>query len=463
MTDQNQQPLKEKLSSQLAMLWATSQFFTSLQNIMLEREMYSDLGLAQLQKQIEDLPSKDSEESSQVKEIKTHLEDANVQLLLVDSRISVSVMRRFFEKIGEADSSSLKNILQYYFGKPVKDESDRDKIDLLVTRFCSIATNFSNNIKQRQVKDNVEAILTELCGSLPLPSLEFVQTAVVSRLRQLCRLIIEARSFNTLIEGKLISQLRDYKLSLGDMFFVPAVLAEIIRMNVAVHNKFQELYFSEQARLRMETARMLHNLQTGRHLNAKDAQNPLVSQLNNLILQMQQYIQDLKRNLADQIIKDRLVRTSIEADGNTFNSVINSLEESLVRSKTLLAKLQEVYLRTDNIVLTSPNLEIKTEFFNSGTRKIDFTSPETIEKARSSSISLERPKIELEETLSTETSSIFPISFTPVDQTNIPSSIAEQINLSQTTTNIATSENDLKLTSSNQPGTEINLEKDSKP
>ncbi|MBI4851615.1 MAG: hypothetical protein HY819_07460 [Acidobacteria bacterium] len=415
MTEQNKPIKKEDLSAQLAILWATSQFFTSLQNIMLEKEMTSDLGLAQVQGQIEKLPTDISPENELVEKIKLSLEDAQVQLLLVDSRISVSVMRRFFERIGEADSSSLKHIIQYYFSKPIKDESDRDKIDLLVTRFCSEVTNSINNIKQRQVKDNVQAILLEICGTQLTSSLEFVQTAVVSRLRQLCRVITDARSFNNLIEGKLISQLRDYKISLGDMFFAPAVLEEIIRMNIAVHNKFQELYFSEQARLRMETARMLHNLQTGRHLIAKDLQNPLVGQLNNLILQMQQYIQDLRRNLADQIIKDRSLRTSIEADGNTFTLVINSLEESLLRSKNLLTKLQEVYIRVGSSKQEPLQIETRADFFNSGIRKIDFTSPEILEKARVSSTTLEIPNIEQENKVNQPINNAS-LSFTTSDQ-----------------------------------------------
>ncbi len=423
MTDQMQPRIKETLSAQLAMLWATSQFFTSLQNIMLEKQMTSNLALAEVQGQLEGLPDNVLAEEPTIEKIKAGLEDVQVQLLLLDSRISVSVMRRFFERIGEADSSSLKHIVQYYFVKPVKDENDRDKIDLLVTRFCSEATNSGNHIKQRQVKGNVQAILTELCGSQTTSSLEFVQTAVVSRLRQLCRLIIDARSFNNLIEGKLISQLRDYKISLGDMFFVPVVLAEIIRMNIAVHNKFQELYFSEQARLRMETARMLHNLQTGRHLTAKELQNPLVGQLNSFIVQMQQYIQDLRRNLADQIIKDRSIRTSIEADGNSFTLVINSLEESLLRSKNLLTKLQDVYLRVGDIDHKEElHLETRSDFFNSGTSKVDFTSPEILEKTRTSSgSSIERPKLEQESKLDqsqnqSQNNSV--PSFIPVDQVN---------------------------------------------
>ncbi len=417
MEDQKPKFTKETLLAQLAMLWTTSQFFTSLQNIMLEKESTSDLGLSEIQKQLEELPSDISIQEPILEKIQKDLEDAYAQILLADARISVSVMRRFFEKTGESESISLKHIIQYYFGKPVKDESDRDKADLLLTRFCSIAVTSANNLKQRQVKDNLEALLVELCPiELIKQPLEFVQTAVVSRLRQLCRVIIEARSFNTLIEGKLISQLRDYKISLGDMFFAPAVLTEIIRMNIAIHNKFQELYFSEQARLRTETARMLNSLQTGRHLIAKDTQNPLIGQLNNLILQMQQYIQDLRRNLTDQIIQDRSARVSIEADGNSLTSVISSLEESLLRSRNLLSKLQDVYLRLehrDDVPVEVRVPELKPELSSSGIRKIDFTSPESLDKLKSS-LDLATKNIDLE----AKPNNIGTLHFNPVDKIN---------------------------------------------
>lgn len=379
MVEQVQKPTKEALLAQLATFWATTQFFTSLQNIMLEKETCPDLELAGLRKQLEELPTQASAQETILKKIKEELEDAHAQIILTDARISVSVMRRFFEKTSDNEATSLKHIIQYYFNKPVKDESDRDKIDLLITRFCSVAVTSPNNIKQRQLKSNISEILNDLCSSVG-PTLEIVQTAVVAKLRQLCRLIIEARSFNTLIEGKLISQLRDYKISLGDMFYVPAVLEEIIRMNIAVHNKFQELYFSEQARLRMETARMLHTLQTGRHLAVKEHQNPLIQQLNSLTFQLQQCIQDLRRNLTDQIIQDRSLRASIEAEGNSLTLVINSLEDSLVRSRDLLGKLQEVYSRLEPETLKTKEVltaEVKLEASNSSLRKIDFTNPET--------------------------------------------------------------------------------------
>lgn len=74
----------------------------------------------------------------------------------------------------------------------------------------------------------------------------------------------------------------------------------------------------------------------------------MLGQLNGLTLQLQQFIQDLKRNLTDQILEDRAARASIEADGSAITLLIGSLEESLKRSRELLGKLQEVYARAND-------------------------------------------------------------------------------------------------------------------
>lgn len=343
---------QQVLTAELAMVWATSQFFTTLQNIMLEKHVAPDASLAELYARMEALGEDVSAESSMLVEVQRALQRTRAELAIIDSRITVSIMRNFFERIGDSEEIALKHIVRYYLNKPAKDDSDRDKFDLLITRFCSRIGSGPHNLQQRQVVDNVEDILEELCRTSRAIENESVQTATITKLRQIARMIGDARSFNTLIEGKLMSLLRDFKIRLGDTFYIPMILAEIIRVNVAVHNKFQELYHSEQARLRMETARMLHSLQvTGKQPRTKDTDNPMgqmVGQLGGLTVQMQQFIQELKKSLNDQILQNRATRASIEAEGSSLIVLISSLEESLRRSRELLTKLQELYARTDS-------------------------------------------------------------------------------------------------------------------
>lgn len=345
ITNSLQKTSQQNLATELTMLWATSQFFTSLQNIMLEKELTPDVNLAELYNKMEALQAADmSAESSMLIEVQRALQRTRANLAIIDSKISVSVMRLFFERTGEEEFSSLKHIVHYYLHKPAKDESDRDKLDFLITRYCSTVTTGANNMKLRKVKEDLDAILENLNQGKVETELESIQTATLTRLRQITRLILDARSFNTLIEGKLISNLRDYKIHLGDTFYVPVILAEIIRGNIAVHNKFQELYYSEQARLRIETARMVSTLQTTNKLSPiKELQNPRLNQFNSLVIQMQQVLQELKRELAEQIVQDRAARASIEAQGASISSLIASVEDSLKRSRDLSLKVQEVY------------------------------------------------------------------------------------------------------------------------
>jgi DNA-binding transcriptional regulator YbjK len=281
--------------------------------------------------------------------IQRTLQQTRASLAIADTRISVSIMRHFFERIGDVEIESLRHIISYYLSKPAKDDNDRDKIDLLVTRFCSFPLPSTNNLKLRQVVDNLEEVLEELCHNGVTAELESVQMATIAKLRQLGRALLEARSFNNLIESKLVSQLRQYKINLGDALYTPVVLAEVIKVNIAAHNKFQELYYAEQARLRMETARMLRSLQdSNKQTLLKNSEYPMVGQLSALTIQMQQLLQELKRSLTEQILQDRVARASIEAEGGSITMLIGSLEESLQRSRELLKKLQELYLRTDN-------------------------------------------------------------------------------------------------------------------
>jgi hypothetical protein len=347
MGEQLQKITQQALASELAILWTTSQFFTTLQNIMLEKNLPPDTNLAELHARMEKLAGQDASAASSVLiEAQRALQHARASLAIIDGRISVSVIRRFFERVGDFDPNSLKHIVRYYLSKPAKDENDRDKTDLLVTRLCSFVITTNTSLKTRQVVKDLEELLEELSRSKRGIELESVQAAIISKLQQYGRSILDARSFNNLIEGKLIPHLREYKISLGDTFYAPMVLAEIVKVNIAVHNKFQELYYLEQARLRMETARMLRSLQnTGEFNKVEHPTHPMVGQLSGLTVQMQQFLQDLKRDLAEQILEDRVARASMES-GSSITVLIGSLEESLKRSRELLKKLQEVYTST---------------------------------------------------------------------------------------------------------------------
>ncbi|MCS6885925.1 MAG: hypothetical protein RMM17_09915 [Acidobacteriota bacterium] len=345
---------QQAMAQELAMLLTTCQFFSLLQSIMAEQENTKpNPTLKELQTRMEELSSfETSSDSSILAEVHYLIKRVRATLAMIDGQTTVSMIRRFFERIGESDLQSLKQITKYYMSKPAKDENDRDKIDLLVTRLCSVSVTSDKNMKLRKVIDNLEEEIEQLCRSKRGAELESIQTATVARLQQIGKAILEARSLNNLMEGKLLSQFRDFKISLGENFYSPTILAEIVRLNVSIHNKFQELYYAEQARLRMETARLLRTPNTAnppKMVLDFAPSHPMVTQLNNLTLQMQQLLHDLKKGLTEQILQNRSARASIEAEGSSLSMLIASLEDSIRRSRELIKVLQDVYSKLESI------------------------------------------------------------------------------------------------------------------
>ncbi|MBL8151672.1 MAG: hypothetical protein JNN15_17230, partial [Blastocatellia bacterium] len=337
---------QKSLTTDLAILLTTARFFATLQSL-LEKELPPIPDLNEIHTRMENLEASGiSADANTLLEVQRALQHSRVKLAVVDNQISVSEVRILFERFGEYDNNSLGRITKYYLSKPAKDENDRDKVDLLVTRFCSVASTNEKGLKLRLIIPNLEEQMETLCRSKGTDENQSVQAAIIARLRQLGKAVTDAHSLNSVMEAKLLSQIRNFKISLSEMFYAPIVLAEIVRINVAIHNKLQHLYYAEQARLRMETARMLRSHSGSLEVIKLDnPAHPYVSQCNDLTLQMQQLLQDVKRNLAEQIMQDREVRASFEAEGGSISQLITSLEDCLKRSRDLLKKLQDVYTR----------------------------------------------------------------------------------------------------------------------
>src|SRR5206468_337678 len=61
------------------------------------------------------------------------------ELDAIDQQLDPSKFRRVFERIGDPGTYSLELVIQYYLTKPTKSKDDRDKLDLLATRWGSFS------------------------------------------------------------------------------------------------------------------------------------------------------------------------------------------------------------------------------------------------------------------------------------------------------------------------------------
>lgn len=66
-------------------------------------------------------------------------------------------------------------------------------------------------------------------------------TATVSLIVEERKRLLTIRSLREMLEKQVLLKLRRIKNDLGDTFFQPIILSEIVALNVSLHNVFQDL------------------------------------------------------------------------------------------------------------------------------------------------------------------------------------------------------------------------------
>jgi hypothetical protein len=159
-----------------------------------------------------------------------------------DAQFTVANLRHQFEEVGLPDPRALELLLAFYLTKVDRMSEDRDKIDLIVTRWGRLAFQTRENetmlLPAPALRERVEELYQRY-------RLELVVSEQLNQRKQL--LIV--RSLRELVEKQILLRLRKVKNELGDLFFQPAVLAEIVALNLSLHNVFQDLFLAEQSRL----------------------------------------------------------------------------------------------------------------------------------------------------------------------------------------------------------------------
>lgn len=348
-----QQPSQEvpsqpvDLAAEFRCLWTVSQFFSVLQRLQLQPERGRSVDLTELGKKLEEVRQmRRTAAFGRLVGLQREINQSRVELYEVDTTIPVNIMRRFFERLGRFDRAALGEVLRFYLSKPLKTSEDRDKVDLLVTRYGSYRVEASADYTTWRSIDGIGPQLATLYTSpndLPAGTRE----RTLEDLREMRHLVFDVKVFGDLIERKVVSRLRDYKIGLAELFYFPAVLAEIVEINVAVHNKFQELYHTEMIRLQLEAERLTRVQQdVSRLLPALDSHRAL-SELGAMGLQMQQILQEVKKDIAERLVLDRDVRISVEAEGVPLKTLVDSCEEALRQTADLVKQLHNAFSKAE--------------------------------------------------------------------------------------------------------------------
>jgi hypothetical protein len=317
----------------------TNEFFGTVRNITLDLGYVTELDLSELHQLLyeEDSQVSPAERISHaamlVRKLRGELDE-------IDRQLDPSKFRRVFERIGTLGTHTLELVIQYYLTKSTKDKDDRDKLDLLATRWGSYSVPGTKAPVLRPSKD-LEYKLTELYTSLYIdirPSTE--EEEVMAKLKEFANEIEHVANFREIIDQQLVRRLREYKASLNENFYRPKVLAAIIEVNIAVHNLFQQLYDSEQGRLHLYLEQAKKSALSAEQAHQLAQFQPVLKMMNRAA-QMEQLLDDIKHALATQQVIDQAFINEMERTGRKMRDLTELLLGTLQNSRRLGEELHK--------------------------------------------------------------------------------------------------------------------------
>ncbi len=285
--------------------------------------------------------------------IEDQLDSAAKQILAAETRISPSLLRRFFDRLKHPDASLLDCLIRFYFYADAVEGDHRDKVDLLFTR---LSEDFHAGRGEYVVREALplRQRLIELVSLLrvaPAPRDEVGR--LIRALRSIRDEIESAAKFDELAERNLLKDARTFKHRVGDLYFDPDVLLAIVELNVAAKNRFLRLYGGEEQRLVEDTGKLMkHGSAIARNFGGT---NPA---------------------LVEEIARFRLLRDqfdSLRAQSNVKHDVVMRLKASM---NSILAQLDQgldpEIESTDDLPPAFFNLGTMTSHFGRSEPLLDF-------------------------------------------------------------------------------------------
>jgi hypothetical protein len=317
----------------------TNEFFGTVRNITLDSGYVSELDLSELHQLL-------YEEGGQVHPAERISRAAMLvrklrgELDTIDRQLDPSKFRRVFERIGTLGTHTLELVIQYYLTKPVRDKEDRDKLDLLATRWGSYSVPGTKAPVLRPSKD-LEHKLAELYTSLNIELQANTQEEeVLEKLKEFSEEIGRVTNFREIIDQQLVRRLREYKASLDESFYRPKILASIVDVNIAVHNLFQQLYDSEQGRLHLYLEQAKKSALSAEQATQLAQFQPVLKMMNRAA-QMEQLLDDIKHVLSTQQVIDQAFMNEMERTGRKMRDLTELLLGTLQNSRNLGEELHK--------------------------------------------------------------------------------------------------------------------------
>lgn len=185
--------------------------------------------------------------------VEERLDELIDALLAEDNRVDPAVLRQFFSRFRSYDEKILIQLIRFYLysrSGTVWEPDRLDKIDFLVTRLGEEDQESAGRTVVRERKHLLEvfASLHEMVksgGAAAAADLEQKR----ARITALRREMEAVEDLDDLYERRVVPRYRELKHSLGDRFFEPSVLFEVLETNVALKNAVRSLFRREERRI----------------------------------------------------------------------------------------------------------------------------------------------------------------------------------------------------------------------
>ncbi len=191
----------------------------------------------------------------EIEKIEGELSKIHSNISRLEREFSPSLLRRFFDHLKNQDEKILFALVKFYLFEPDPGRDTYDKLDILLTRLSEIPSE-SEVCRVRDLEElrNSFAHLADLAGLEIIPSEETrTLVAIIGDMREE---ILRFQEFRKLLESQIVDRFRELKGNLGREGLFPDVLVEIVSTNIALKNKFRELYKQEEVRILEDTNRI---------------------------------------------------------------------------------------------------------------------------------------------------------------------------------------------------------------
>lgn len=244
-----------RISNTFKSVWTYHQFLQGVRKVFSHLEapeypadfqtLYSELKAVS-----QDLSETTAESAaSQLQQVEDELEPLTAALLAADDEISPGQLRMFFQRVKSFDDSILAHLVKFYLYSRGNGDWSRDRLDkadFLTTKLAEEYDDGRNAFVLRDptyLRETAEGFWAALGGG-PLDEGEI--ESLRAEILALGQEFAVADSIDDLNDRGVITDYRELKHRLGDVFFQPQVLHAILEANLALKNQIQQLYRREE-------------------------------------------------------------------------------------------------------------------------------------------------------------------------------------------------------------------------